>query len=127
MKISKLIAGLLLAMSGIAFAADEHGHDHKPLHGGIVAESGEMEFELVAKPDGITLHVRDNGKPASSKGATGKVTLLNGTEKTEAALAPAGDDKLEAKGSFKVGPGTKVVAAVNLAGKKPVNLRYAIK
>ena len=34
--------------------------------------------------------------------ATGKVTVFNGNDKTEAPLALAGD-KLEAKGSFKVG------------------------
>ena len=127
MKFSKLLTCLLLATSGTAFAADEHGHEHKPLHGGIVAEANNMEFELVAKTDGVTGHVRGLGKSESVKGATGKVTVLSGTEKVEAPLAPAGDDRLEAKGSFKVGAGTKVVATVNLMGKKPINVRFAIK
>lgn len=129
MKTSSLFASLLLAVSANVLAADkhDHAHEHKPLHGGVVVEASDMDFELVAKADAITLHVRDHGKPASSKGATGKVTVLSGTEKVEAPLVPAGDDKLEAKGSFKVGTGTKVVATVNLAGKKPVNVRFAIK
>jgi hypothetical protein len=114
-----------LAMSGAAYAAG--AHDHSPKHGGIVVEANDMDFELVAKPDLITIHVRDHGKPASTKGATGKLTLLMGTEKTEVALAPAGEDRLEAKGSFKVGPGARMVATVNLQGKKPANVRFAIK
>ena len=76
---------------------------------------------------GITVHVRDHGKVASTKGATGKLTILAGAEKTEVALAPAGEDRMEAKGSFKVAAGTRIVATINLAGKKPANVRFALK
>lgn len=129
MKTINLLASLLLAVSGHAAASGSHahGHEHKPLHGGVVVEASDMDFELVAKADAITIHVRDHGKPASVKGATGKVTVLTGTEKSEAPLAPAGDDRLQATGTFKVATGTKVVALVNLPGKKPVNVRFAIK
>jgi len=94
-----LLAALALAVSGSAFAAGDHAHgdDHKPQHGGIVAATHDMDYELVAKPDVITLHLRDHGKPASSQGVSAKLTLLNGTEKSEAVLVPAGDGKLEAK------------------------------
>ena len=123
------IATLALAVTGAAFAAGDHAHgdDHKPMHGGIVAATHDMDYELVARPDVITLHLRDHGKPASSQGVTAKLTLLSGTEKSEAVLVPAGDGKLEAKGAFKVGPGTKVVALVTLPGKKPANVRFAVK
>lgn len=117
---------LAALLAGAAVAAGNH-HDHKPLHGGIVAETPQADFELVAKPETLTLYVRDHGQPAATQGATGKVTLLNGTEKTEAALVPAGDNKLEARGSFKVASGTKVVAAITLAGKKAVTVRFAVK
>lgn len=124
-----MILAVAIGVAGPALAAGDHakGHDHKPLHGGIVVESNDMDFELVPKAEVITLHLRDHGKPASVKGATGKLTILSGAEKMEAALAPAGDDKLEAKGSFKLGPGTKFVATVNLPGKKAVNVRFAQK
>ncbi|MGN6827117.1 hypothetical protein [Paucibacter sp. M5-1] len=127
-KTQLLFVSAILAISSSAFAADkhDHGHEHKPLHGGVVVEASDMDFELVAKADQISLHVRDHGKPASVQGASAKLTLLNGSEKSEVQLAPAGD-KLEAKGSFKVGAGTKAVATVMLAGKKPVNVRFALK
>lgn len=127
MKFKTLLTAAGLAFAATAFAADGHSHDPKPMHGGIVTESSDIEFELLAKADSITVYVRDHGKPANTQGASGKLTVLSGAEKAEATLAPAGDNKLEAKGSFKVGPGTKFVATVNLQGKKPVNVRFALK
>ena len=127
MKLETLLAAAALAFAPHAFAADEHSHGPKPQHGGIVTEASDVEFELVAKADAITLYVRDHGKAVDTQGATGKLTVLTGVDKADAALAPAGDNKLEAKGSFKLGPGTKLVATVNLQGRKPINMRYALK
>ncbi len=128
MKIRNLFAAALVGIAGAAFAAGDHngGHDHKPLHGGVVVEAGDMDFELVANADVVTLYVRDHGKTASTAGASAKLTLLTGTEKAEVALAPAGDNKLEAKGPFKVGKGSKAVTTVTLQGKKPVNVRFSL-
>lgn len=128
MKTHALLAALALALAGSAFAAGEkhdHAHDHKPLHGGVVVEVKDMDYELVAKPTVIQLYLRDHGKKADVSKATAKLTLLTGTEKQEVELKPAGD-KLEATGSFKVGPGTKAVAVVNVAGK-PSTARFTVK
>ena len=126
-----LFAALALAAlaTTVAHAAGDHGagHDHKPQHGGIVAEANDMDYELVAQPDTLTLYLRDHGKPAKTEGVSAKLTLLNGTEKSEAVLAPSGEGKLEAKGAFKVAAGTKVVALVTLPGKKAANVRFAVK
>jgi hypothetical protein len=126
MKTRNLFAAALLAAATLAFAAGEHKHETKPLHGGVVVEASDMDFELVAKADIVTLYVRDHGKSANMAGGSAKLTLLTGGEKSEVALAPAGDNKLEAKGSFKVGAGTKAVATVMLQGKKPVNVRFSL-
>ncbi|RZU00901.1 hypothetical protein [Rivibacter subsaxonicus] len=128
MKALNLIAAGLIATGGAAWAADDkhdHAHEHKPLHGGVVVEVKDVDFELVAKPTVIQLHLRDHGKAADVSKATAKVTLLTGTEKQEVELKPAGD-KLEATGSFKVGPGTKAVAVVTVAGK-PATARFTLK
>jgi hypothetical protein len=58
-------------------------------------------------------------------GASAKITLLSGAEKQEAELKPAGD-RLEAAGSFKVGPGTKAVVVVTAKGK-PSTARFTLK
>ncbi|RYF36810.1 MAG: hypothetical protein EOO21_01040, partial [Comamonadaceae bacterium] len=66
------------------------------------------------------------GKTVSLDGAKGKVTLLNGAEKTDADLVPAGD-KLEATGRFTVARGTKGIASVTLAGKPAATARFEVK
>ena len=46
MKLSQLILAVAVSACGTAFAADNHGHDIKPMHGGAVAEAKEVEYEL---------------------------------------------------------------------------------
>ena len=119
-----LLTTLLLAAAAAspALAAE----DHQPKQGGVVVETKAGDMELVAKPDLIVIHVSDHGKAMKLTSATGKVTVFNGNDKTEAPLALAGD-KLEAKGSFKVGAGTKVLADVALNGKPAVAARFTLK
>jgi hypothetical protein len=117
-------AAIALALASAAHAGG--AHDHSPKHGGVVTEAKDMEYELVAKPAAIQLHLRDHGKPVDVSKASAKLTLLSGTEKQEVELKPAGD-KLEATGTFKVGPGTKVVAIVTIAGKPSGTVRFALK
>ena len=105
-----------------AFAAE----DHAPKHGGVVVETKAGDLELVAKPELIVIHVSDHGKPMKLTSGSGKVTVFNGNDKTEAPLALVGD-KLEAKGSFKLGAGTKVLTEVSLNGKPTVSARFTLK
>jgi len=129
MKISNLLVAAAVGFAGSVLGAGDHDHGQafKPQHGGVVAKASDLDFELVAKAEAITLYVVDHGKPASTQGASGKITLLSGADKAEAVLAPAGDNKLEAKGSFKLAAGTKLVATVTLQGKPPVNVRFALR
>jgi hypothetical protein len=129
MKTQTLLAAIALTLAGSAFAAGDkhdHAHEHKPMHGGVVVEVKDIDYELVAKPTVIQLHLRDHGKPTDVSKASAKLTLLTGAEKQEVELKPAGD-KLEASGTFKVGPGTKVVALVTIAGKSAGTVRFALK
>ena len=125
MKPLSLVVALILSASGTAYAADKHGHDHKPLHGGVVAEVKDVDYELVARPDVLQLHARDHGKALDMNGATAKVTLLSGKDRQDVELKPAGD-RLEAKGSFKVAAGTKVVAQGTIGGKA-FTARFVLK
>jgi hypothetical protein len=126
MNFAPLIASLALALAAPVFA---HGdaHAHQPLHGGVVAEAGDLDFELVAKAERLTLYVRDHGKPAALRGASARLTLLSGGEKSELALAPVGEDRLEASTSHRRGPGSKALASVSLAGRKPVLVRFVLE
>ncbi len=120
----------VLAASLIAFSAASAmaggADDHKPKFGGVVVETKAGDMEIVAKPDSIQIYITDHGKAMKLDGAKAKVTLLNGTEKSEADLVLVGD-KLEAKGAFKVAKGTKGIAVVTLAGKPPATARFDIK
>lgn len=125
MKLTRLIAALAFAATGAAFAADNHTHDPKPQHGGVVVEVKDIEYELVAKPDLMQLHLRDHGKPVDVSQASAKLTLLVGADKQEVELKPVGG-KLETKGSFKLAANTKALAVVSLAGK-PSSARFVLK
>ena len=95
MKTHAFLASITLALAGSAFAAGDkhdHAHEHKPLHGGVVVEVKDMDYELVAKPTVIQLYLRDHGKPADVSKASAKLTLLSGTEKQEVELQPVGDE-----------------------------------
>jgi hypothetical protein len=119
-----LLASLVAIASMCATAAGKD--DHAPKFGGVVIHSKVGDLEIVAKPESLHIHISDHGKVMKMDGATAKITLLNGTEKSEANLVPVGD-KLEAKGSFKVAKGTKGIAVVTLNGKPPITARFDIK
>lgn len=121
---SILLATLLA--TAVASSALAAGDDHKPKYGGVVVETKAGDMELVAKPDQILIYVGDHGKPLALTSATGKVTVFNGSESKEAAVALAGD-KIEAKGPFKIAAGTKVLAEVAINGKPAVAARFTLK
>lgn len=118
--VAALAAGVIL--SGQAFA-----HGAKPKHGGIVQTAGDLSFELVAKDGGATIYVDDHGKNMQTAGATGTLTVLNGTQKTELALASGGDNTLVVKGRADLARGSKAVATVSFADKKAVSVRFSVK
>jgi hypothetical protein len=111
-----------LAVSGTALA-----HGDKPKHGGVVSSANDMSFELVNKDGKATVYVSDHGKPVDTNGATGKLTVLNGTEKTEVPLEAAGENTLATKGEAKLAKGSKAIAAMTFADRKTVNVRFAVK
>jgi hypothetical protein len=121
--IAAVAAAIAVLLAGPAHADGKH--DHNPRHGGVVAEGRDMDYELVAKPTVVQLHLRGHGQKVDVAKASAKLTLLTGTEKQEVELKPAGD-KLEAHGSYKLAPGTKAVAVVTVGGK-PATARFVLK
>lgn len=119
--IASLALGLSLAVTGTALA-----HTAAPKHDGVVREAGDLSFELVAKGDRVTIYVDDHGKPLSTAGMQGKLTVLNGKETAEATLAAAGDNRLEAKG-VKIEKGARAVAVLTTPQKKTVTVRFTVK
>ncbi len=116
-----LSVALLAALSPHATA---HG-DHRPLHGGTVQVVADIHYELVPQARGATLHVLDHGKPVDVSRMRGKLTVLNGTQKTEAPLTPAGAHQLEAAG-VRLGAGAKAVASLQSGDGQTVTVRFSL-
>jgi hypothetical protein len=117
-----LIAGAAALSVNAAMA---HGPD-APKFGGTVAAAGDLGFELAPRGDTVVLYVEDHGKPKSTAGMSGKLTVLNGADKSEAQLTASGDNTLEAKG-IQVAAGSKAVAALTLPNRKVVTVRFTVK
>jgi hypothetical protein len=121
----KLLAVVTVGLSALSFnAAMAHG-GAQAKHGGVVATASDLGFELVSTPDGAVIYVEDHGKPMAPTGLKGKLTVLNGADKSEADLVVAGD-KLEAKG-VKLAKGAKVVAALVTPAAKAITVRFTVK
>ena len=56
-----------------------------------------------------------------------KLTVLNGAEKSELLLEPAGDNTLATKDEARLARGAKAIAALTFADKKAVNVRFSMK
>ncbi|RJG05443.1 hypothetical protein D3870_04870 [Noviherbaspirillum cavernae] len=137
---SVTVAVLAMSLTNIAAAADdhkghnhddkkgaEHAHDAKSVYGGVVSVVKDVNYELVTKPDTITLYVTDHGKPVDTKGASANLTILSSAEKSDVKLEPAGENKLQAKGSFKVQAGTKVAGNVKIGNQPAQSVKFSIK
>lgn len=123
--VAQLAAAALLSLAAAGAVQAGGTHDHSPQHGGVVVEVKDMDYELVARPTAIQLYLRGHGQQIDLSKASARLTLLSGSEKQDVDLKPAGN-RLEASGSFKVGPGTKAVAVVTLNGK-PSTARFVLK
>jgi len=113
-------ASLCLALSvpATALAHAEHG---KPQYGGVVAEAGEAQFEIVPHDGKVVVHASHHGAPVSMTGATGKLTVLEGSKKSEIALKAAGDNRLEGSGA--VSGGAKLLLNVQMPAGKTLQAR----
>ena len=120
---ASIFVGLVAALAvGTAHA---HG-DAPPKHGGIVKAANDITFELVVKQDSAEIYLDDHGAALPTATMKGKLTVLNGTEKTEAELKPAGGNRLEARG-VKIAPGAKAVATVSSAdGARTMTVRFSV-
>lgn len=121
-----MLSALLLAacLAPPALAHDDHG---KPRWGGVVADAGEFQAELVIKSGQAKIYLSHHADQLPSQGASGKLTLLAGGKKEELVLKPVSDSALGAATSLKSGKGVKAVAVIQLPGQPPATLRYSLK
>ena len=119
---STALASVLL----LAMAAQAHEGDGKPQYGGIVAESAAFQAELVVKQNTVTIYLTDHGKALSSKGATGKLTVLSAGKTNNITLSPSASNQLQASLEEPIKSG-KFVAQITLPGKPAAAVRFEVK
>lgn len=111
-------------------AKDDHqddGHEHSSEnhashHGGIVAiTDGHVHHELVTAEDGkVSLYAEGLPEGDALKTVKVRLTVLRGKDKQEAEMTLASDDahRFDAAADFRLEPGDKVVALVQLPDGK---------
>ncbi len=114
MKSMMVIATMLISFTGLVQAGA--GHELKPMHGGIIVEAKDIDVELVAKPDSLSLYLSDHGKPIPIDVGAAKLTVLIGSDKKDYELLPNGGG-FELKGSFAIPKGAKAIAVIKIRSK----------
>jgi copper(I)-binding protein len=125
MKLASILAAAMIAVAApTVHAHAEHG---QPQYGGIYGEAGTFQAELLIKDTQATIYLSNHDDVISSKGATGKLTILGADGKSEVELKPGADNQMTATLKAKPAKGTKVMATITLPGKKAANVRYVIE
>lgn len=121
----KILNGLAFGLT-LALTQPVLSHEEKPRHGGVVSEAKDLNFELVNQDGKAVIYILDHGQPVDTAKATGKLTVLNGNEKTEVDLQPAGENRLVSVSSVPLGKGAKAIASLTL-GQNKVSVRFVVK
>ncbi|MBK7421658.1 MAG: hypothetical protein IPJ48_00375 [Propionivibrio sp.] len=120
-----LIAASIALCSNLVLADG----DLKPQQGGVMAEAKSgHRIELVVSADMAMVYLSDHsGNTIESKGSTGELTLLTGTEKTTASLTASGTNTLMARGKFKTSTESRAIVKFTLPGKTEEQVRLMLK
>ncbi|MCE2948663.1 MAG: hypothetical protein ACK515_21550 [bacterium] len=118
------LGAVLLHGPALAHTSAELANRRGP-NGGQMRATPALHLELVARADELVLHVYDHDdRPVSTKGATGRATVLLGAERSEVRLEPFGANGLRATGRFAPDPKLRVAVTLTLADGKPQQERF---
>jgi len=121
----KLVRVVALCLSALSLhVAMAHGGAHAS-HGVVVATASDPGFALVSTSTGATICIDDPGKPMAPTGLKGRLTVLNGAQKSESDLVLVGD-KLEAQG-LKLAKGSKAVASLVTPAAQAITVRFTVQ
>lgn len=117
-----LMTACMVAPSAVLAHAD-HG---KPMYGGVVAEAGSFQGELVVKALTLTLHITIHGEPVVMDGGSAKAVVLSGNNKTEVTFTSVGSNSLAATVTSALPKGSKAVVTVKLPNGRSGALRFTL-
>lgn len=122
---SSLLAASLIFSQGAFAHSDEYLDTQTAPHGGQLRMAGMQHYELVVKPNEITVYLTDHaGAKLDSKGADGTATVLSGKAKASVKLQPSGDNVLKGAGKFGLAPDMKVVVSISIPGQAAQQARF---
>lgn len=118
---------ITLFATAVLMVHTAYGHGStKPEHGGVVKVVGETVFELVAQDKGADVYLKEEDEKLDTADMSGKLTITVNEAKSEAALVPAGGNKLTAK-DVSLPSGAKVIVFVVRKDQTKVAATFQIK
>lgn len=124
LKLLALTLALIFSQGALAHT-EEYLDTQTAPHGGQLRMAGIYHYELVVKPNAVTVYLTDHaGTKQPSKGASGTATVLSGKSKATIKLAPAGDNALKGAGKFSLSPDMKVVVSIAMPGQAAEQARF---
>ncbi len=121
------LAAIVLAVS-VLTAGYAVAHGVRSQFGGVVASAANMQFELVGTSSNAVIHVSGHhGEKISTMGATGTLTVVNGSAKTELPLTSNGANMMQTKADAKFVAGAMATAAITFADKNVVSVKFIAK
>jgi hypothetical protein len=119
---------LILAAALVTGPSMALAHEGAGPNGGQIAEVQGHHVEFTVKDKEIVLFLTDkDGKPIGSKGASGRVVILEGGKKATVDLAPVDPNLLSAKLDAAVAAGAKVVVLAKLGDGHDIQARFVAK
>jgi hypothetical protein len=116
-----------LAVAAALTLPDAYGHGStKPEHGGFVRVVGETVFELVPQAKGADVYLKEEDEKLDTADMSGKLTVTLNNAKSEAALVPAGGNKLTAR-DVSVPSGAKVTVFVTRKDQTKLGATFQIE
>lgn len=90
-----------------------------------MAAAGSYDFELVAKPNELSLYVTGpEGASIGTAGAKAKATITQGRSKVVVPLEPANENSMAGRGAFRLSRDMMVMVLVTLPGKTPELIHF---
>lgn len=118
-----VLAAALFAAPGLAI-----GHEGAGPNGGQIVEIKGHHVEFTMKDKEVVLFLSDaDSKPIESKGATGRVVVLDGGKQASVDLAPVEPNILSAKLEAVPASGAKVVVSAKLSDGHELQARFVTK
>lgn len=124
----RLVAIVAAALLYALPASAQHSHGAKGPNGGVVEDVAGVHAELVTNGNVVTINVLDeNNKPIATKGYSGSVLIVSGSDRETVTLAPAGDSALKGEAKKAVATNANVTLMLKTDKGKMGQARYAMK